>query len=394
MRILLLHPNDPNQMFLMKSVCKHLNDVGVYMDMLNITTKEFNSPQRGKFQFGVVDKFYKFLMRIPKVRVLVKKYFPYNRFLCLWIARNYDILDIQSVFVYDFLTIANICHKKGMRIKTHIWGSDLFRETIDQRIWHDEIYKHSDKIQVSTENAVSYFKKIYSQYADKLIRIPYGLDQFDLLDKMLEDSSSIDVSFFDKQTDGKMIVTCGYNGRKEQQHMLILEAIEKLPIELKQKIFLFFPMTYLLEEEYYHQINEKLKTLQIPYQIQRERLSLNQNLSMRIKTDIVVNIQTTDGLAASLQEHLYCGNVLLAGDWLPYDIYLDNGIYYCKTSIENLSYNLQSVIENYPVYQQRCWNNRKALYNLTSWTAVAPQWKTMYEKMMPSYDNKQSKNSL
>ncbi|MBO4581950.1 MAG: glycosyltransferase [Bacteroidales bacterium] len=382
MRILLLHKNDFIQMSLMESVCRHLNDVGVYMDMLNITTKEFISPQGGRFQFGVVDKFYKFLMRIPKVRVLIKKYFPYNSLLCSWIARNYDILDIQSLFVFDFSTIAKKCHQKGIRIKTHIWGSDLFRETVDQKVWHDEIYKHSDKIQVSTENAVSYFKKVYPQYADKLIRIPYGLDQFDLLDKLLEDSTSVDFSFFDKQVEGKMLVTCGYNGRKEQQHMLILEAIEKLPIELKQKIFLFLPMTYLLEEDYYHQINEKLKTLQIPYQIQRERLSLHQNLSMRIKTDIVVNIQTTDGLAASLQEHLYCGNVLLAGDWLPYDIYLDNGIYYCKTAIENLSSNLQSVIENYPVYKQWCLNNRKSLYNLTSWTAIAPQWRNMYEEII------------
>lgn len=391
MRILLLHPNDSNQMSLMKSICKHLNDIEVCMDMFNFGTKEFVSYKRGKFQFGVVNRFYKFLMYIPKVRVLVKKYFPYNRLLCLWLARNYDILDIQCLFNFDLVFIAMNCHKKGMQIKTHIWGSDLFRETIEQRLWHDEIYKYSDRIQVSTENAVSYFKKVYPQYADKLIRIPYGLDQFDLLDKLLEDSTSIDVSFFDKQADGKMIVTCGYNGRKEQQHVLILEAIEKLPMKLKQKIFLFFPMTYLLEEDYYHQINEKLKTLQIPYQIQRERLSLNQNLSMRIKTDIVVNIQTTDGLAASLQEHLYCGNVLLAGDWLPYDIYLDNGIYYCKTSIENLSYNLQSIIENYPVYQQRCLNNRKALYNLTSWTAVAPQWKNMYARMMPNCNNKQIK---
>lgn len=391
MRILLLHNGDPNQIYLMQSVCKHLNNVGVYMDMLNIMTKEYVSPKGGRFQFAVIDKFYKFLLRIPKVRVLIQKYFPYNRLLCSWIARNYDILDIQGLFYNNLSSIVKICHKKGVRIKTHIWGSDLFRETADQRPWHDTIYKNSEKIQVSTENAVKYFTKVYPQYADKLIRIPFGLDQFDLLDNMSENNTLVDDSFFDKQVEGKMIVTCGYNGRKEQQHMLILEAIEKLPMELKQKIFLFLPMTYLLEEDYYHQINAKLKTLQIPYQIQKERLSLNQNLSMRIKTDIVVNIQTTDGLAASLQEHLYCGNVLLAGDWLPYDIYLDNGIYYCKTAIENLSSNLQSVIENYTAYQQRCLNNRKALYNLTSWTAVAPQWRTMYEEMMPCRDHKKLK---
>ena len=141
-------------------------------------------------------------------------------------------------------------------------------------------------------------------------------------------------------------------------------------------------MTYLLEEDYYNEIKGKLEDLHIPFQIQRNRLTLNQNLSMRMLTDIVVNIQTTDGLAASIQEHLYCGNVLLAGDWLPYDLFLDNGVYYCKTSLNKLAENLESIIYNYSGHKQRCLNNRMALHKLTSWQAIAPRWKTMYEEMM------------
>ena len=83
MRILLLHNGDPNQIYLMQSVCKHLNNVGVYMDMLNIMTKEYVSPKGGRFQFAVIDKFYKFLLRIPKVIILSISIYTPTLFKCL-----------------------------------------------------------------------------------------------------------------------------------------------------------------------------------------------------------------------------------------------------------------------------------------------------------------------
>ena len=59
--------------------------------------------------------------------------------------------------------------------------------------------------------------------------------------------------------------------------MLILDAIDNLPESLKQKIFLFLPMTYLLDEEYAAQIEDRLKELNVPYQIQKARLSLSES---------------------------------------------------------------------------------------------------------------------
>lgn len=164
--------------------------------------------------------------------------------------------------------------------------------------------------------------------------------------------------------------------------MLILDAIDNLPESLKQKIFLFLPMTYLLDEEYAAQIEDRLKELNVPYQIQKARLSLYQNLSMRIRTDIVINFQTTDALAAPIQEHLYCGNVLIAGDWLPYDVFIENGIYYCKSSLDEVSNNIKSVVSSLGSYKERCHNNRLAIHSLTSWEVIAPKWKTMYESII------------
>ena len=386
MRVLLLHPGDPNQMYLMKSVCDNLYNVGIHTDMLDIHSKEFYSPRKNTFSFRRFDSLYSFLIRIPKVRVLVRKCINYTYLLCSWIVKHYDILDIQSLFCIEFVDIAKICHKKGIKIKTHIWGSDLFRESEDQKSWHDAIYKCSDSIQVATSNGAKYFSKVYPQYASRLVTIPYGLDQFDVLDSMLSSKTYLDDSFLSDQSAGRVFLTCGYNGRKEQRHMLILNAIENLPANIKQSIFLFLPMTYLLEDDYAIQIEDRLKELNIPYQIQKTRLPINQNLTMRIRTDIVINIQTTDGLAASIQEHLYCGNVLIAGNWLPYDVFLDNGIYYYKSSLDELSNSIKNVVNSLNIYKERCQNNRFAIHSLTSWHVIAPKWKMMYDNIIKQTD--------
>ena len=209
-----------------------------------------------------------------------------------------------------------------------------------------------------------------------------GRYEFDVLEKMFADKSLIDTSFLSKHAEGKLIITCGYNGRRMQQHLVILEAIDKLPDNLKQRIFLFLPMTYKLAEEHYNEVYEKLEDMGIPYQIQKERLSLEQNLTMRMKTNIVVNIQKTDALSGSLQEHLYCSNVLIVGDWLPYEILSENGVFFIKTSLDTLSINIKEAIIHYDKYKKKCNNNRTNLYNLTSWKAILPQWKTMYEELI------------
>ena len=317
----------------MESLCVQLNKYGIHANRLEYPTYQFDSPQGDRLPW--VCQIYKFFDRIPKIRVLSRKIF--RKYIILFysnIIKEYDILELQSSFKKDFAEIAMNVHNSGVKIKTTLWGSDLYWETEEQRPWKDKIYKYSDIIPYGGEKDKNFFSHAYPQYAHKrLLGPPMGREQFDILEKMFDDSLLIDDSFLSEEVNGKLMVTCGYNGREMQQHILILDAINQLPQELKQRVFLFLPMTYLLTEDYFIQVHDKLEKMGIPYQIQKERLSLEQNLTMRMKTDIVVNIQKTDGLAASLQEHLYCGNVLIAGDWLPYDIFTEHGIYYCKTLI-------------------------------------------------------------
>lgn len=385
MKVLILHHNDKNQLSLMESTCEHLNNFGIHTNRIEFITYNFDSPKGDSTPWAC--KVFHFFEKIPKLRVISRKIFRKNIvFFYSHIIKGYDILELQSTFRKEFADIVENAQKYGLKVKTVIWGSDLNWETKEQRPWKERIYKNSDVIQlgpVRNQNKDVFIEK-YPEYAYKIRRAPFGRDQFDVLNKMLDGTSQTDDSFLSAQAKGKLIVTCGYNGREMQQHLLMLDAIDKLSQELKQKIFLFLPMTYLLKDDYYAQVHKKLEDMGIPYQIQRERLTLEQNLTMRMKTDIVVNIQKTDGLAASLQEHLYCGNVLIAGEWLPYSIFSDNNVFYLKTSLDNLSCDIKDVIQHFSDYKQKCINNKENLYKITSWKAVLPKWKEIYDDMLTS----------
>ena len=383
MKVLLLHPADNNQLSLMESTCEQLNAYGIHTNRLEFGSYNFYSPRGDRMPFCCF--LFHFLGKIPKIRRWSEKYFFNNRVrFYSKIIKDYDILHLQSTFIKEYAEIAENAQQAGVKVLTHIWGSDLNWETLEQRPWKERIYRNSNLIQLgpSYVGEKDVFKQKYPNYACNVRRAPFGLQQFDVLDKMFADTTLMDTSFLNEQARGKVMITCGYNGREMQQHLIILDAIAKLPNALKQNLFLFLPMTYLLQDHYYKLVLEKLKNIGVAYQIQKERLSLYQNLSMRMMSNIVVNIQKTDGLAASLQEHLYCGNVLIAGDWLPYEIYTENDVFYIKTSLEHLYVHIKEVIENYPEYKEKCLNNRTNLSKISSWKAVLPQWKLFYDEML------------
>ncbi len=383
MKVIMIHPADNNQLFLMKETCEQLNNIGIHTNRLEYGKFVLSSPRKDRTPW--IFLLFSILEKIPKLRWYSRNYYK-NNIIKIYsnIIKDYDVLHIQSSFFKEFADITEKAQDLGVKVITTIWGSDLNWETVEERPWKERIYRNSNIIHLgpSSSGEKNVFKQKYPEYAYKIRRVPFGLKQFDILDEMFSGKIAKDVSFISEQAKGRIMITCGYNGREMQQHMLILEAIDKLPKEIKQHLFLFLPMTYLLKDEYYRMVLEKLNSMEIPFQIQRDRLTLEQNLSMRMNTDIVVNIQKTDRLSASLQEHLYCGSVLIAGDWLPYEVYTDNDVFYIKTSLDNLYDNIKDVIENYPAYKQKCTNNRTNLYNISSWKAVLPKWKSFYDEMI------------
>lgn len=71
------------------------------------------------------------------------------------------------------------------------------------------------------------------------------------------------------------------------------------------------------------------------YSIIEDFLSEEQVSALRLIGDVFIQLQTTDALSASTQEHIYAGARVIVGSWLPYSFLLENGV--CFETVSDVS---------------------------------------------------------
>ena len=222
-----------------------------------------------------------------------------------------------------------------------------------------------------TENLHGVLTKSFGTIYDNKCRVVYfgnsGLYHID----SLSDKNAVAI----KQemygdTKGKKIVVLGYNGIPSQNHDVMINAINQLSLPEKDSIHVVLPMTYGAPQAYVSEIKKMIEATQISYTILDKFLQSEQVAAIRKTADVVVNVQNTDALAGSLQDHLYCGGVCIFGDWLNYSPYINNGIYYINTSKEELVEHLKDVLHNFDNYHQQCISNHDKIKSLFSWDAT------------------------
>ena len=102
---------------------------------------------------------------------------------------------------------------------------------------------------------------------------------------------------------------------------------------------------------------------------------------LRIVSNILITIQKTDALSSAIQEHIYAGGILIAGDWLPYQILSENGVFYLTTPLESLSETISKTIENYALLKNKCMENNVKTAEISSWNAVIKDWIAIYNEL-------------
>lgn len=306
------------------------------------------------------------LYKIPRLRAYVRSY--YGR---LFIKEQINAGDIVVIHFMDpgYLKYIDLLSQKTDKIIVHWWGSDLYRssEETKKKISHalDKCYRV-----VLVKGMLNYFLKYFPSHAGKINTARLGLGFIDVIDKKKEKFSKDDVKLRLGIPECKIIITCAYNGSEGQQHLKIIDALAKLPNGIKDDICLLFPMTYGGNENYHAEVNLQLSKAGIKYKIIRNYLAEEDLAELRLLSDIVVNIQITDGFSASVQESLFSGNVLIVGDWLPYAELEQWGIHYIKTSLINLHDVIKNTIEDIEYHKNQSSKNPDIIKRNSSWSAV------------------------
>lgn len=345
-------------------------------DSFNIKNLKYNCVHQKRN--GIALRFLSVLAHIPKVRGLLLKLFLERIMISL--ALQYDIIDIHAFgSVYEKI-IPQLIHA-SKKVKITIWGSEFYRASSERIERKRSVFGMVDAIGVASERMKSDFLEEYPECEPKMKMSHFGISLFeDIRELDSENKHQLYRKEFAVPAD-RMVITCGYNGARGQQHVKILDTISQLSAVHKNRIFLLVPMTYGAEKKYLNEVKTCLVSTGIPYTLLTSSLNNTEIAKSRVITDIAVNIQITDARSASIQEHIFAGNVLIAGEWLPYEYMKESGIYFIETSKDDLLVKIEHCLESFDVYKQRTANNQKIIDGIASWENSIKKWVEIYNDL-------------
>lgn len=371
-----------NQQELMRKFSSKLSECGLMVDV--ICYYNFAFEQKTSV---IWPKWIKFFIRSLKI----SGFFPHSQrnrllrwmrkgldmFLFEWILPKYDIIDFHAYYPF-YHNIMKICINKHIKYDITLWGSDIMRVSQENRNKIRFGLDYCFRIK-SVDNLKEKLIEYYGHDYDEKCRIVYfGSNEVDSIDKISNSEAELIKKRLYGETGNKLIVVCGYNGGINQNHIQIINALDLLNDIEKSKIHLVIPMTYLGTDDYINKIRRQLKESSLSFTILDHFLTEKEVATIRITAEIVINVQSTDALADSLKGHLYCRNICIFGEWLKYDVYTRNNIYYIGTSMDNITMHLKDVLTNYTKYKELCSENHNKIKDLFSWKATIQKQVEVY----------------
>ncbi|MFN4201146.1 MAG: glycosyltransferase family 4 protein [Fervidobacterium gondwanense] len=303
--------------------------------------------------------------------------------------------DIVHIHYFNAPTILYVMwsklFRKGKLVVT-FWGSDLYRISgtpMIKKIIQKSVIKRADVVTVTSEKMIDDFYKIFDVRDKKVFLTKFAVP-IDL--KVIDQVSMEEIEKFKKRFSiaaNNIVLTLGYSADPGKNHMYMIDEVVKLYNTFKN-IFVFLPMTYgnvEHREKVKQYCEEKFKSRGIKYSILEEQMSDREVAVLRKATDIMVNVQVSDALSASMQESLYAGSIVINGEWLDYSELKREGAYFetiPRLGPGLLSSKIAYVIENLYELKEKTVVNKKIIAKRCDWEEVANNFLTIYDNLLES----------
>lgn len=315
------------------------------------------------------------LLPLPKIGTALRLFFL-KRYLQSQQGK-YDAVGLHScdaIYVY----LAKALRSITPNFYPMIWGSDFYRATPAWLKKKRVIFDNARNIIFANPVNARDFTRHYREYHEKAIINGFGVAKFDLIKQIRAENTLTSLKIEFGLPLDKIIVAVGYNGSKGQQHKKILNELSGLPAVIREKIFLVLQMTYGHNQVYTQEVIKHVAQSGINYRLIDAFLDDRQIASLRLAVDVVLNAQISDGFSSSIQEHLFAGNIVVVGDWLPYlPLELANIIFF-KKRLQEFGATLQSIVEQYAEMKDSVTGNAEKLYRLSSWRSRIKNWVDIY----------------
>lgn len=308
------------------------------------------------YYFESMHDLYNILFKIPK----------YDVAQLLW---------IEEIWAYFSEEIRN----KFVKLNLCVGGSDFYRASKQDLEFKRKLIETADLITAETTQTIQEFSRYYNIDCDKIKLLPFGLEVINHINQVYDSDNQIRAKF--KIPLDKIIVTCGHNAIKAHQHLKLIEYLKEIPEKVKKEAVFVFPMTYPANrDEYINEVRRKLEEYELPYVIIRDFMDFKSMGEYAVISDLMIHVQTTDQLSSTMLEEMYAGSVVIAGDWLPYRMLHDNGMYFLDAhSIQDAVNKMEEVVLDLDYFKDKCKINKDIIWRNHSWEALIPRWHGIWE---------------
>jgi glycosyltransferase involved in cell wall biosynthesis len=256
-----------------------------------------------------------------------------------------------------------------------LWGSDFYRYKRKNLI--KNIFNNTNRIIIGSPQMRDDFNSAYQNSFSSKIRLCYfGIEPIEYLKKIKETSfnrfASSKILNIDPQ---KTNIVVGHNGSANNQQLKVLDSLKNISKDLNEQINIILPMTYGGSKEFINEVQLKCKALSCSHNILTEFMSDEAVAHLRIISDIMINVQTTDAFSGSMREVMYCNGIVINGAWLPYNFIKKEGIYFEEVkSIDQISLKVNEIIKNIDTFKVNTIGNPERIYKLSSWSETIGAW--------------------
>lgn len=328
--------------------------------------------------YTLENKFCKYLIKVPKVRVFVQIYLECKTLSGILKKNHYSMVNIHQIPWHTFLFV-KIAKRNNTKIMLTPFGSDVLRVSNVFKGLLRNAFKNADYVSLNNSTGfASICKKIYGIGEKKIADVGYGSNTTTAIlackerdkEKLANKLSIKAASYY---------ITCGYNATLGQQHEVILDAINKNKHFLPEDTTLIFPLTYGSEKDYlYELLSNKCKEYGLSAVFLNNFLSVDEVAALRYITDLFIHIQITDAYNASLQEFLLAGASVVNGKWLSYPSLEKGGIpYYECENTKQLS-NLLRKIFNSEIEKPTLSESARSEILKSEWSTMIKRWINFY----------------
>ncbi len=233
-------------------------------------------------------------------------------------------IDFYHVHFLRYTTVLPFLFIKDKPVLMSFWGSDLLRNNDPiEDIYRGYALKNASTITIQNEQLAQIAKERFPVVASKKIKVVRFLPDDDFV-------ATLKQYALQKKTTSiaEYHIMVGHNGSKENQHIKILDAIAQ--VKTDKKIIIHLLLSYALLDEYHQELLEAIKGYDFAIRLQYEYLSQQALLDYRAQMDLLIFAPISDAMSGTVTEALYLGTKVIAGNWLPYNVYhsIDCSLYF------------------------------------------------------------------